>query len=444
MRNEDSFFDRFNRWLRNSITMRLVSIGIIILFLLIPDSMVESLIRERQYTRQGTVREIFSEWGNSQTITGPILSIPYKTYYKNKEEKVITEIKYAHFLPEKLNIVGTISPEVIYRSIYEAVVYNSSLSFAGSIPQPDFGDWKIDSSDILWKEAFVSLGIPDMRGIDENVNLKLGKKTYSFNPGIETTDVIASGISVNVALNPNKAKHNFSFKLKLKGSNKLYFAPLGKETNINLKSTWANPSFKGAFIPDERNVTPEGFTAHWKVLHLNRNFPQQWLNNRFKIDNSTFGVKLLIPVDEYRKTMRSAKYAVMFIALTFMIFFFVEILNKKRIHPFQYILVGLALLIFYTLLLSLSEYINFNIAYWVSAIATIALITSYSHSIFKNKKLTGITGGVLSIIYMFIFITLQLQDYALLMGSIGLFIVISIIMYLSRKINWYSFGKDEK
>ncbi|MDI6784965.1 MAG: inner membrane CreD family protein, partial [bacterium] len=178
--------------------------------------------------------------------------------------------------------------------------------------------------------------------------------------------------------------------------------------------------------------------AQWKILHLNRNYPQQWRGAAYDITPSQFGVNLLLPVDEYQKSMRSAKYAVMIIALTFMVFFFFEILNKRRIHPFQYILVGLALCIFYTLLLSISEHITFNYAYIVAGIATIAAVTLYSKSIFKTGLPTLIMGLVMLILYGFIFVTIQLQDYALLLGSIGLFVVLVVVMYLSRKINWYS------
>ncbi|GAH21121.1 unnamed protein product, partial [marine sediment metagenome] len=184
------------------------------------------------------------------------------------------------------------------------------------------------------------------------------------------------------------------------------------------------------------------FRAKWNVLYLNRDYPQKWKGNSYNIFNSAFGVKLLMPVDEYQKTMRSVKYAVMFISLTFMIFFFVEVINKKRIHPVQYILVGLALVIFFTLLLSLSEHINFNFAYLIASIATILLITAYSKTIFKSNFLTILMGSVLLILYGFMYTILQLQDYSLLLGSIGLFIVLAVAMYLSRKIDWYSLSSN--
>jgi len=179
-------------------------------------------------------------------------------------------------------------------------------------------------------------------------------------------------------------------------------------------------------------------------LHLNRTYPQQWTDDSYYIDDSAFGVGLLFPVDQYQKSLRSAKYAIMFISLTFLVFFFTELLNKKRIHPIQYLLVGLGLSIFYSLLVSLSEHMSFNWAYLIAGVSIIGLITAYAHSIFKNLRLTAILSLILVILYLFLFTILQLQDYSLLLGSIGLFLTLAIVMYLSRKIDWYANMLSEK
>jgi inner membrane protein len=226
--------------------------------------------------------------------------------------------------------------------------------------------------------------------------------------------------------------------LNINGSESINFIPVGKQTNVDLDSDWANPSFEGSFLPNTRDINETGFNASWKVLHLNRSYPQQWIGTKYNIDESSFGVKLLLPVDHYQKSLRSVKYAIMFISLTFLIFFFTEILNKKRIHPIQYLLVGLGLSVFYTLLVSLSEQINFNLAYLLASLSIITLITAYSYSMLKNIKLTVIVAFVLSVLYTFLFTVIQLQDYSLLLGSIGLFLALAIVMYLSRKVDWYS------
>jgi inner membrane protein len=435
-----SFFEKLNHWIQNSISIKLFSIGILILLLLIPTSMISSLIYEREHTRQQTFDEVSSKWGYQQTITGPIISIPYTDFVRDRDNKLVEVRAYAHFLPEHLNISGIINPEIRYRSIYEVPVYNTILNISGNFSAPDFSDWNIPNERIKWDEASLSLGIPDMRGIRNSMQVELNNQKYEFQPGLETNDVIQSGVSVRIPFDPQNAlkQYDFSIPVDLNGSRSLNFLPMGKITNVALNSTWANPAFDGAFLPEERTISADGFNAKWKILHLNRNFSQKWTGTKQVLSGAEFGVNLIIPVDHYQKSMRSSKYAIMLIALTFLIFFFVEVLNKRQIHPFQYILVGLALCLFYTLLISFSEYINFNLSYTLSSVATIILISLYALSVVKSKMVAGILAGVLSIIYGFIFIIIQLQDYALLMGSIGLFLALATVMYLSRKIDWYN------
>lgn len=439
-----SFWARLN----SSISFKLVIIGFLILLLLIPAAWIKSLIREREQTRNSVVNEIGTKWGTQQTITGPVFSVPYYTYLKD-DDKIVKQIEYAHFLPNTLNINGDLDPEIRYRSIYKVITYNSNLGVDGVFPFPDFSEWNINENDILWKDAFVSIGITDMRGIQKEINVIWNGKEYSANPGIETKDVISSGVStrIPISLESKTDSFTFSFKLNLNGSEKLYFSPLGKTTKVNIKSDWSTPSFNGAFLPDERTIDENGFTAEWEILHLNRNYPQKWrgkneIQNNYTsvnpVDESSFGVNLLFSVDNYQKTMRSAKYAIMFITLTFLVFFFIEVTNRKRrVHPIQYLLVGLGLSIFYSLLLSLSEQIPFVWAYIISGGAIIGLITAYSGSIFKSVKTTLVMSVFLTLIYTFLFIVLQQEDYALLLGSIGLFIILAVVMFASRNIDWY-------
>ena len=213
---------------------------------------------------------------------------------------------------------------------------------------------------------------------------------------------------------------------------------------MKISSSWKDPSFIGTFIPDEHEITDDGFTAKWKILHLNRNYPQQWMGGQYKINASTFGVDLLLPVDEYQKTMRTTKYAIMFISLTFLSFFMIELLNKKVLHPIQYLLIGFALLLFYTLLLSLTEHILFKYAYILAAIANVGLITAYTRGVLKHYLQTVLIFAILTILYGYLYVVLQLQDFALLMGSIGLFVILAVVMYLTRKIDWFMILKGDK
>jgi len=407
-------------------------VGFLTLILLVPATMVGFLVGEREQRQDEAVQEAGSKWGNMQTITGPILSVPYTA---NKVTKNI------YFLPAELNISGDINPQILKRGIYEITAYNSKLKVEGQFNQPNFSQWGISSGNVLWNEAKILIGLSDMRGVKDKITMNWNDNILILNPGMSATKISDSGVSVMAPLDLKSAKtYKFSFDLNLNGSQSLNFIPLGKETNINLASKWANPSFDGAFLPDQRQVSKDGFTAQWKILSLNRNYPQSFSeSDSYSIKDSAFGVKFLVPIDQYQKITRSVKYAIMFIALTFLTFFFVEIFNKKRIHPIQYLLVGFALLVFYTLLLSISEHTNFNFAYILSSIATIILITLYSKAIFKNNFLSLLLGCILIILYGFMYVVLQLQDYALLMGSIGLFIVLAAVMYASRKIDWYSF-----
>lgn len=461
-----SFFERLNSWVRHSVTIKLLSMGLLILLLLIPAFMIQDLIREREYRQQEAIREVSGTWSFAQTVAGPILMIPYNVYHTTDNGQLIETTQYAYFLPDRLAVDGDVLPETRYRGIYEVVVYSSQLKVTGQFPTPDFSDWSIRPEDILWQEATVLVGLSDLRGINETVELQWNDDTLAFNPGIEgqpqtgsaatqvydpmmemaSANVLESGISVRVPVTaqaPETGVYTFAFDLDLNGSQALRFVPLGRETNVQLASTWATPSFDGAFLPDERTVTDDGFSSDWRVLHLNRNYPQQWRGTSVALNESAFGVTLLVPVDQYQKSMRAAKYAILVIALTFLVFFFAEIRNRERVHPFQYILVGLALCLFYTLLLAASEQVAFNLAYVVAGLATIGLVTAYTRSIFASRTLSLLTGGVLLVLYGFVFVILQLQDFALLVGSIGLFVALALTMYLSRNIDWYRLSQND-
>jgi len=451
--NKPTFFEKANNWLKNSITIKIITIAILILLLLIPVSMVQSLIRERSYRQDNAIREVSSKWGEEQTIKGLVLTIPYKIYEKvyfgekQSEYKVVETIEYAHFLPESLNINGVISPEIRYRGIYEVIVYNSTIKIEGHFKAPDFEELEINEKDILWKSAFISLGLSDLRSIQNSVSLRWNQQEFGFNPGLATNDVIDNGISVQIPIEGNnsiESKNEFSLDINFNGSSGLNFIPLGKLTHVQINSDWNSPSFIGAFLPDNRVINNDGFKADWEVLYLNRPYPQSFTGSMNNIDQTSFGVNLIVPVDEYQKSTRSAKYAALLITLTFLIFFFIQILNRVRIHPIQYIIVGLALCVFYTLLIALSEHIAFDFSYLISSISIVGLITFYAKNIFKIKKLTAIIGLILSFLYLFIYFIIQMEDYALLMGSIGLFVVLAVIMFLSRKIDWYAIKTYEE
>jgi inner membrane protein len=223
----------------------------------------------------------------------------------------------------------------------------------------------------------------------------------------------------------------------------LNFVPMGKNTEVNVSSSWSNPSFIGNFLPAEREVQENGFTASWSVNHFNREFPQEWENQQYDVFKDKFGVKFFIPADEYQQTMRSSKYGLLIIILTFVSFFLVEVFSGKAIHPIQYLLIGLALIIFYSLLLSLSEYILFQYSYLIAGSLVIGLITLYTKSIYKNRNIVLSISAMLISFYGFVYVLLQLQDYSLLLGNIALFLILAAIMFFTRKVNWFDVLKSK-
>jgi len=430
--------------LKSNIYFKVGIIVFLILILMIPTSMVESLIHEREGVQTRAIDEVSSKWGNGQTISGPFISIPFDKYVKrfNKKDSINEIIKlkeWAHFLPEELKIQGNIIPEKRYRGIYEVVVYESKLKIEGNFDNIDFKKLDIDKKNVHFDKATINIGINDLKGIEKQVTINWNNKNISFNSGTSTKHIVSSGINAVVPVRKDSiTNYIFTTEIDLKGSQYLYFTPVGKTTDININSNWNTPSFTGMYLPDKRTVSNTGFNSKWNILHLNRNYPQEWIGNEYYIDSSSFGTDLLLPVDNYKKSYRVARYAILFLVLTFITFFFVEIMRKVFIHPIQYLLVGIAIIVFYTLLLSISEHIKFNLAYIIASILTISLVSLYTVSILKSKQIGLLIFGILLIMYSFIFTIIQLEDYALLIGSLGMFTILCIVMYYSRKIDWYN------
>jgi len=432
-----NILDKINERISQSITFKLLSIGILILILLIPQSMINDLIIEREGRMEETVHEVTDMWSRGQTITGPILTVPYKVYLESEDKKSLVEVvKNATFLPDQLTVESNIEPEVRYRGIFKVIVYKAKLKLSGSFQSPDFTQWGINAQDILWQNAVLNIGISDLRGIEEEVVLKYNNQGVPFQPGTMESTLVNSGIHIPIR-DAEFFKHTFGVDISLRGSEDLYFVPIGKQTEVTMTSSWADPSFIGAFPTKKSEITKDGFKADWLILHFNRNYPQSWTTDKYDVDDSKFGVNLLVAADHYQKSLRTSKYSILIVALSFLMFFLIEVTQKMRIHAFQYILIGLALSIFYTLLLSISEHVGYNLAYLISAISVIGLIGFYSYSVLNNKKMAVMLTGSLIVIYGFIFIIIQIETYALLVGSIGLFFILALTMYFTRKISWY-------
>ncbi|OAV44089.1 cell envelope integrity protein CreD [Lewinella sp. 4G2] len=458
--------DRFTSWTKTSLTLKLAIIGFIILLLMIPTFLVDELISDRRRLRDSAQDEVAAKFGGEQTVGGPVISVPYKYSIESTNaagQPVSTPYTgYAHFLPDAIDVKGELVPEQRKRGIFVAVLYNTQFRVSGKFSGFNAAALGIPEDALQWEDAIFTVGISDMTGVDAEIDLQLADDTYSLGPGTITKDIFPSGANTPITVTGEEEELAFDFALNLNGSSGLYFRPFGVKTSVEITSAWPDPSFAGTYLPQTSEVTADGFVATWEVLQLNRNYPQQGtgaytprfnVNSRYDygIDGANtsygedrFGVRLLLPVDEYSKIYRSTNYALLFIIITFLTFFFIEVLNRKRVHPIQYILIGAAVILFYVLLLSISEHQHFALAYWISAAAITLLITGYSYAVLRNFKLTGLVAGLLIVLYVFFYSLLQLQDFALLVGSLGLLLILAVIMYLTRNVDWYNLGGAKK
>ena len=426
------------KW-HQSIALKLALLAFLGILFLIPLQLIKEVITERQLNGEKVMKEISDQWATKQCFAGPVLNIPIRTIPSEKEEKTVTKIW--HILPDNLEIKGNIKPEIRYRGIYQSVVYDSEIQINGQliVPQSD----ALKNYEVLWNEAYYTIGISDNRGLKGKIILKTDMTELEAEPGVRDNDIFQSGISfINPVLIQGK-KINIAMNLNLSGSVGLLLTPLGKTTIAHLQSDWSSPSFTGSFLPVKRNIDEKTFNADWEVTHLNRNFPQSWTGNSYHPMESSFGVDLFQPVDHYQKSYRSSRYGILFIALTFLVLIFLEITGKETIHIFHYFLVSLGLVLFFSLLNSLSEQVGFNRAYLIASAATILLISLFTRTLFRDKKRSLIVFSLLVILYSFIFILLSLNDFAYLAGNIGLFLLLSVIMILSGKMKIFQTEMNE-
>ncbi|RAJ35620.1 cell envelope integrity protein CreD [Pedobacter cryoconitis] len=450
----------FRTWFSESVIVKLCLIGILTLLLLIPSSLVQNLIVERQARQQEVNNEISDKWSGSQLVEGPILVIPYKTTVNHKDSagKVTTKevLTNIYILPETLNITGKAEPQLLHRGIFDAVVYNSKISVNGKFSAMELRKSGINPDMVQWDKAKVDIGLSDLKGLKNNPVIKLAGKDYAVEPDFTTLSLFTNNLIIQPDLSAGKnTALDFSFDLDLRGSNELSFLHIGKSTTVKIDGSWGNPKFTGRYLPEQRNVAATAFSATWKMPYFNRPFSQQWINEnstlvtaaskenpsmetnvQAPLRDGAFGVQFILPVDQYQKTMRSGKYSILIIMLTFISLFFTELLNKRKVHLLQYVLIGAAMIIYYTLLLSFSERVGFNLAYLIASVATVSLIGSFIAALLKNKKPALIFVGILTVFYGFVYVIIQLQDLALLFGSVGLFIIVAALMYLSAKIDW--------
>lgn len=413
--------------------LKLILIGLLSVILLIPQQLILHMVSERNATSREAEEEVEQMWSTSQRVIGPVVRITGKNNFKQ-----------VYLLPEELRVKGDVRTENRHRGNFDVTVYTADLTLDGSLQLPNLSEY-VDSVYDLSK-AEVLLSLSDFRGLSENVVLRLNGKEYPMRSDKDEELGSVLCCRIPVAELQDSASASYSVRLPLKGSESLMFLPVGNSTSVELTSNCATPSFQGNFLPDERTVADSGFTATWKVLALNRDFGQsvtRWceygdeVSHSVSMHDNEFGVMMKVPVLQYQQTTRTVKYAYLFIFLTFATVFFVEYRRQTPIHPVQYLLIGTALLVFYTLLLSFCEHIPFFWSYVIAMLMTVSLITGYLAGILKIRKTALMVGALLLALYIFLYVLLQMETYALLFGSLGIFVILAVLMYASQKVKWY-------
>jgi len=440
--------------------LRALLIVFLVLLLQIPTAMLSNVAKERQELRAEAISEITTKWGTSQNIVGPKLYVPFvkrTTTGEGDKEVTKTENKYAVFLPEQLNITGDLQTEIRKRSIFEVPVYTSALTLEGSFNRPNLASWgAADQKDIQWDQAELVIEVSDAHALTVQ-EAAWAKKPLAFESGKgkfgnQNTDpnqfaydregrpLVSAGIVSKLNGKMTGSQFDFNILLRLPGSERLTFAPLGKETNVKVAANWGDPSFQGKWLPADSTIESDRFEANWTVQAIGRNFGQSWSGDSpvsdATIRESLFGVDLISPVDNYRMSQRSLKYNFLFLLLTFVTFWLFEITSKLRVHPLQYLLVGAAMTMFYLLQLALSEHMGFDQAYLISSAAVVLMIMCYSIAVLRAKSRGLIIGLMEAGLYGYLYFVLASQSYSLLIGSFGLFGFLAVAMYFTRSMDW--------
>lgn len=433
-------------------TAKMVMVGFLTLVLLIPLFFVQDLIKERSQRKSEMVDEVTELWGKDILFYGPILRVPYSSYETYNvtnpktnattiQRKIITQ--YAYFFPNELKNTSTVKKnESLKRGIFNHVVFTADLAFKGTFSHLNLAKLGLTEEQMQWDKAAIVVKTTNLKSIKSELKIQLNASKFNFEPqNSEKSEysVLATNVFNYKEINPTGTLV-FDFSITYNGSSSLKFIPIGKTTTVSVTSDWESPSFEGTFAASDttKTVNQNGFHADWKILDINRTFAQQYMNGLPDLDDYLFGVKLIQTVDEYQQNERASKYGFLVIGLTFLLFFLIQSISKINIHIFQYSMIGLALIMFYTLLISITEHSSFSLAYAIAGSSVVSLITLYSVSILKNKKFPMFIGIALTVLYTFIFVIIQLEDYALLVGSIGLFAILAGVMYCSRKIDWHT------
>ena len=443
--------------MNRTLGFKLGAIALLILLLLIPLAMIKGLVNERQYQRDTVLQDIARSSSYRQQITGPILVLPYTRHWQEWKTNAKTGERYEeerqsrgrlYFLPETFVLNGHVETEQRARGIYKALLYRSDNRVSGSFKLPANLGLGASLAQYRFEQAFLTVGISDIRGISSDLKLQFNGASLDFAPG-SGDERFGSGVHARLPAIDSRGEQplSFAFDLKLQGTEQLGITPVGRDSRVELSADWPHPSFVGEYLPVSREIGSAGFRAQWQTSFFATDMEQALQacvtqNNCKGLGARHFGVSFVDPVDQYLKTERSIKYALLFMALTFALFLLCEVLGRLVVHPVQYALVGLALALFYLLLLSLSEHLGFALAYAIAATACVALIGFYVSHVLGSARRGTAFAGLLALLYGLLFGVLGAEDYALLLGSLLVFAVLAGFMWLTRKLDWYSVGRS--
>jgi inner membrane protein len=441
--------------LSKSLSIKVGLLLLIFVLLQIPLLLIQGVMEERQKYNVDYPQQYNGPGAKQQTIIGPVLTVPYeiktaaeKPTTPNNDTAVVAKPKVVetgnlHFFPESLTVNGNLTPEIRDEGKFKSILYSTALQFKGTFDTGAAAKKGIKDADMNWQDAFVTFGVSDLRGIRKETIINWDGHDYNFSPGVNGLKLFTSGQHALLTDSRKGGSHKFSCTITVNGSRDLNVFPAGKNNRISLGSPWNQPLFTGGFLPTEKSVTTNGFKSLWEVSYFSRNLPQLWTDKDPDMKNSLsqymVGVTLATPVEFYRTAIRAIKYGNLFIAMTFLTFLIFEFVTKLRIHEMQYGLVGLALCLFFLMLIAITEWIPFMWAYILASVPTIAQISWYiqAFSKRKSKHLWQVAAAVLTALYGYLYILLEMENFSLLVGAIGLFIGLSIVLFVTRNIDWY-------
>jgi inner membrane protein len=428
-----------------TVTAKVLGIGVLALLMTIPLLQVGGLVRERQQLRETAIAQIAQGWGGRQILGGPVLVVPTL----RQEMPAGTTAPQWHagsesMLADALKMDVAMTVEKRGYGIYSAPVFVAAVKLDAQFRAQDVAQFR-RGSDAPWQAGKAELRLPlgDLRGLQEVGDLRINGQPARFN---SSADRLGPWPNVVVPIDLDALGEqpiDVQISLKLAGTEALQLLPLARSTDVVMHAPWNDPGFIGAALPLEHKIDAQGFSAHWHLLDLNRSYGQHWTDANDGIDKalqaSTFGVQLYQPVDVYQRNVRAGKYGLLFIAMTFVAFFLFEVLKRLRVHPVQYLLVGAALATFYVVLLALSEQIGFGPAYALAAAAVALIVGGYATAVLHARRAGLLLGGVLGLIYAMLYGLIAAEEYALLIGALVLLAMVGSMMYLTRRIDWYAY-----